>query len=82
MSNYCYKNSDKLKELKLRIVDRSEWKLEQDIDENGYRKVTEMDGFKYVFVDNSGKVYDLRPQENKPSYNNFMKKVRFYFKLG
>jgi hypothetical protein len=59
----------------LRIVDRSEWKFEPDTDDKGNRKVTEMEGFKYVFVDSSGKIYDLRPVENKPSYNNFMKRV-------
>ena len=75
MSKNLIISSDKLKEFKLRIVDRSEWKLVPDIDENGLRKVTEMEGFKYVFVDSNGKVYDLRPQETKPSYNNYIKKV-------
>ena len=64
-----------LKHKKLRKIDKSEWKFESDLDENGFKKVTEMSGFNGVFVDSSGKTYDLRPQENKPSYNNFIKKV-------
>ncbi len=34
-----------------------------------------MDGFTGVFVDSTGKTHDLRPLENKPSYNNFMERV-------
>jgi hypothetical protein len=70
-----------LNEFKLRIVDRSEWKLQPDIDDKGHRKVTEMEGFKYVFADSSGKIYDLRPQDTKPSYNNFIKRVRVYINI-
>jgi hypothetical protein len=70
-----YDYSDKLEELKLRIVDREEWKLEPDYDDAGYRKVTELEGYIYVFVDSNGLVFDLRPQEGKPTFNNFIKKV-------
>jgi hypothetical protein len=61
--------------MRLSIVNREEWKLAMNIDKKGYRKVTEMEGFRYVFVDDEGKIYDLRPEENKPSFNNFIKKV-------
>lgn len=66
--------SEKLKCLKLRPIDKSEWKLEQIVDENGFTKCVELDGYKCVFIDHSGKVHDLRPQETRPSYNNFINK--------
>jgi hypothetical protein len=76
MSNIKFHNNrPKLKEMKLRIVDRSEWKLVPDVDDSGFKRVTEMDGYRYIFVDAQGRIYDLRPQENKPSYNNFINKV-------
>lgn len=34
----------------------------------------ELDGFKFIYIDHSGKIYDLRPKENIPSYNNFISK--------
>ena len=30
-------------------------------------------GLKYIFCDSQGKIYDFRPEENKPSFNNLMK---------
>jgi hypothetical protein len=64
----------KLEELKLRSVEKYEWKLESNVDEKGYTKCVELDGFKFVYIDPSGKVHDLRPKASMPSYNNFMKK--------
>ncbi len=52
--------------MKLRAVTKQEWKLEPNVDSNGFTKVGEMDGFKFVFVDSTGKYYDLRPTEGKP----------------
>lgn len=66
--------SEKLDELKLRLVDKSEWKLESNVNEKGFTKCIELDGYRNVYIDPSGKLYDLRPQDTKPSYNNFLKK--------
>jgi hypothetical protein len=71
----CFKFRNLLKEKKFRNVEKGEWKYEPDLNDKGYKKVTEMDGFHGVFVDSTGKVHDFRPQENKPSYNNLIQKV-------
>lgn len=63
-----------MKDLKLRRVEKAEWKIEPKVDGEGFSKCVELDGFKYVFVDYLGKVFDLRPKENIPSFNNFSKK--------
>lgn len=59
--------------LKLRLIEKSEWKLQPNVDEKGFTKCIELDGYKYVYVDPKGKVHDLRPKENRPSYNNYIK---------
>ena len=56
----------------MRLIEKSEWKLLPAIDDKGFTKCIELDGFKYVYVDPMGKIHDLRPQENRPSYNNFI----------
>ncbi len=66
--------SEKLKELKLRLVDKSEWKYQPTIDDKGLTKCVELDGYRNVYIDPTGKIHDLRPQDSKPSYNNFLKK--------
>ena len=33
----------------------------------------ELPGYKYVYVTKEGKVYDFRPEQGKPSFNNLMK---------
>ena len=66
--------SEKLKSLKIRVVDKSEWKVEQATDEKGFTKCVELDGYKFVYIDHFGKIHDLRPSESKPSYNNFINK--------
>jgi hypothetical protein len=68
----------KLEEKKLRRVDKVTWKFSPNTD-NEYKKCVEMDGFRGVFVDYLGKVHDCRPEEGKPSYNNFMKMVNFLY---
>jgi hypothetical protein len=68
-----YDPTPKLNEHKLRVVQLSEYKKEPNIDENNFIKCFEMPGFKYEYVDYNGKTYDLRPQENKPSFNALMK---------
>ena len=40
----------------------------------GYTKCIELCGYKGVFRDSKGVLYDFRPKEMCPSYNNFMKK--------
>lgn len=61
--------------MKLYLVNKSEWKLHPNINEEGFTKCCEFDGFKYLYIDYTGKTHDLRPEDNKPSFNNFMKKV-------
>jgi hypothetical protein len=65
----------KLKELKLRKVNIQEWRLEPNVDENGYSKCVELEGFPLVFLDYQSKVHDLRPKDTMPSFNNYIKKV-------
>lgn len=73
-----YHPTDKLKELKLREVDISEWKMEPNSDSNGYNKCVEFTGYKYVYIDHLGKLHDLRPKETMPNYTNFMNKVNLH----
>ena len=68
-----YNPSEALKNNKLRVVQLTDWKKEPNVDENDFYKCFELPGFKYVFLDANGKTHDLRPQENKPSYNSLMK---------
>jgi len=38
-----------------------------------FQKCIELPGYKYVYITKEGKIYDFRPQEGKPSFNNLMK---------
>ena len=62
-----------LLEAKLRRVELSTWKLESE-EENGLRRVVELDTYPGVFSDSEGTLYDLRPQANCPSLDNFRAK--------
>ena len=66
--------SEKLKENKLRQIQLDDWKKEANYDEKEMQKCIEMPGFRGVFMDSEGKIHDFRPEEGKPSFNNFMKK--------
>lgn len=66
----------KLKERELFLVDKELWKVTPNVNENGMNKCCECDGFKFVYIDYLGKTHDLRPEENRPSFNNFYKKVK------
>ena len=68
-----YDCSNKLNEQKLRVVNLIDWKKESKLDENNFEKCFELPGYKFVFCDSQGKIYDFRPEENKPSFNNLMK---------
>jgi hypothetical protein len=59
---------------KLKKVEKSEWKLEQNVDDKGLNKCIELDGYKFVYIDHQGKIHDLRPRDSIPSYNNFINK--------
>ncbi|CAI2362822.1 unnamed protein product [Moneuplotes crassus] len=67
--------SDGLSKRKLRKVDDSRFKLEQEIDENGLQKVQEIECYPGCFQDSKGIIHDLRPQDSCPSINNLMKKT-------
>jgi hypothetical protein len=67
-------NSPKLKESLLRPIEKYEWKITPNIDDKGMKKCVELDGFKFVYLDYQGKIHDMRPRENIPSYNNFINK--------
>ena len=62
-----------LKKRKLRAVALGSFKVEPEFDGQKLRKVYEVMHFPGVFKDSEGKVYDLRPQDTKPSLNNFLK---------
>jgi hypothetical protein len=68
-----YDTSAKLKENKLRLVKISDWKREPKLDQDNFEKCLELPGFKYVYLNNDGKIFDFRPEEGKPSYSNLIK---------
>ena len=63
-----------LLENKLNKVEKSEWKIEQNLNDKGFKKCIELDGYKFVFIDYLGKIHDLRPRDSIPSFNNLAKK--------
>ena len=65
--------SDKLKENNLRLVEEKNWKKEVDINSDNFTKCLELPGYKYVYLSKDGKIYDFRPEKDKPSFNNLMK---------
>ncbi len=68
-----YDTSQKLEENKLRLVQEENQKKEIDINSDNYKKCVELPGYKYVYITKEGKIFDFRPEEGKPSYNNLMK---------
>jgi hypothetical protein len=68
-----YDVNDKLKENKLRLVKITDWKKEPKFDKDNFEKCLELPGFKYEYLNSDGKVFDFRPEEGKPSYNNLIK---------
>ena len=67
-----YDATEKLRENKLRLVKINDWKREPKYKDN-FEKCMEIPGFKYVYLNSEGKVFDFRPEESKPSYNNLRK---------
>ena len=67
-----YDTSEKLKENKLRLVKIIDWKKEPKFDKDNLEKCYELPGYKYVYVNTEGKVFDFRPEEGKPSYKNLI----------
>jgi len=65
--------SEKLKKNKLRLIEEKNWKKEVEINSDDFKKCIELPGYKYVYITKEGKVYDFRPEEGKPSFNNLMK---------
>jgi hypothetical protein len=55
----------------MRLVESSRWKLEQEEDARGFKKVMEIEAYKGVFKDSKNMLFDLRPKESCPSINNF-----------
>ena len=68
-----YDTTEKLKENKLRLVKIIDWKKEPKLDKDNFEKCFELPGFKYVYLNNDGKIFDLIPKEGMPSYNNLIK---------
>jgi hypothetical protein len=54
----------------LRRVEVKNWKLEPE-EQDGLKKVFEIETYEGVFKDSQGNTYDLRPHETCPSLNNF-----------
>ena len=52
---------------------KKNWKKEVEINSDDFKKCIELPGYKYVYITKEGKVYDFRPEEGKPSFNNLMK---------
>jgi len=48
--------------------------MEPIVDDLGLVKCIELDGYKFVYVDYTGKIHDLRPKDTMPCFNNFIKK--------
>ena len=69
--------STKLNDLRLRRVDITRWKIEPEEDDQGFKKVFEVETFKGVFKDSAGQTHDLRPKETCPSLNNFARMDKF-----
>ena len=57
----------------LRLINKNDWKKEPKYDDKGLEKCIELPGYKYVMLNTEGKTFDFRPQEGKPTYNNFIK---------
>ena len=68
-----YDTTEKLRNNKLRLVEEKNWKKEVEINSDNFKKCMELPGYKYVYITKEGKVFDFRPQEGKPSFNNLMK---------
>ena len=68
-----YDISEKLRENNLRLVEEKNWKKEAEINSDNYKKCIELPGYKYVYLTKDGKIYDFRPEEGKPTFNNLMK---------
>ena len=68
-----YDVSEKMKDNKLRLIKITDWKKEPKVDKDNFEKCMELPGFKYVYLTTDGKVFDFRPEEGKPSYNNLIK---------
>jgi len=71
-----YDISQKLIKNNLRLINSQDWKKEPKFDENGLEKCIELPGYKYVMLTSEGKTFDFRPEEGKPTYNNFIKMPR------
>ena len=67
-----YDDTQKLIENRLRLVKINDWRREPKYKDN-FEKCMELPGFKYVYLNSEGKVFDFRPEEGKPSYNNLIK---------
>ena len=65
--------NEKLKEKKLRLISLEDWNLAPEV-ENGLIKVKKVENYKGIFQNTTGKLYDLRVEEGKPSFNNMKKK--------
>ena len=42
-------------------------------DKDNFEKCLELPGFKYVYLNNDGKIFDFRHEEGKPSSTNLIK---------
>jgi hypothetical protein len=72
-----YDYSAKLVEQGLRKVEGGQrFKQEPEVDQDGLKKVYEIDNYPGVFKDSKGQRYDLRPKETCPCTSNFAKKER------
>ncbi|CAD8064251.1 unnamed protein product [Paramecium primaurelia] len=70
-SDFDYEEA--LNKYKLRKVDLAVFKRESEINNQGFRKVYEVNGYKGVFRTSAGDTLDIRPKEGCPSYEQISK---------
>lgn len=63
-----------LREKKLRLVNKENWSIEPVMNDEGFEKVLALAGYTGLFVNNIGNVFDLRPTQSCPSFDNLFAK--------
>jgi len=56
-----------LRSKKLKRIDLAVWKMHKDEDEDGFKKVFEITGFPGMYKTENGELFDIRPEEGRPS---------------
>ncbi len=73
--NTPFLSRKELRERHFRQVSLEAWRLEEEEDREGNRKVIPLSGFPGVFKDSQGELHDLRPKDICPCFSNLFQKV-------